>query len=51
MVWLVFGFNAGSSLAVDANIGLIALNTHLAAISAVVGYLLITNFWQTCAPH
>ena len=40
-----FGFNAGSSLAVDANIGLIALNTHLAAISAVVGYLLITKLF------
>lgn len=35
-----FGFNAGSTLKVDVNLGLIALNTHLAAASGAVGAVL-----------
>lgn len=35
-----FGFNAGSTLSSSANIGLIALNTQLAATAAAVGLLI-----------
>ena len=35
-----FGFNAGSTLKVDVNLGLIALNTHLAAAAGAVGAVL-----------
>ena len=35
-----FGFNAGSTLAANADIGKIALNTHLAACAGAVGYML-----------
>ena len=36
-----FGFNAGSTLSITGNIGLIALNTFMAAVSAVVCYTLV----------
>ena len=35
-----FGFNAGSTLKVDVSLGLIALNTHLAAAAGAVGAVL-----------
>lgn len=35
-----FGFNAGSTLKVDVNLGLIALNTHLAASAGALGAIL-----------
>ncbi|MBF7730170.1 ammonium transporter [Pseudomonas sp. N040] len=35
-----FGFNAGSTLKVDVNLGLIALNTHLAAAAGALGAIL-----------
>lgn len=35
-----FGFNGGSRLAADASIGAIALNTHMAGVSGLVGALL-----------
>ncbi|MGE8502720.1 ammonium transporter [Pseudomonas berkeleyensis] len=35
-----FGFNAGSNLEVSTSLGLIALNTHLAAVSGAIGALL-----------
>lgn len=38
-----FGFNAGSTLAVDDRIGQIALNTHLAACSGAIGYLILAR--------
>lgn len=38
-----FGFNAGSTLAAGTDLGKIALNTHLAACSGAVGYMLITR--------
>ena len=38
-----FGFNAGSTLSITGNIGLIAVNTFVAAISAVVSYMLISK--------
>ncbi|PYE40768.1 Amt family ammonium transporter [Psychrobacter fozii] len=38
-----FGFNAGSALSITGNIGLIAVNTFVAAISAVVSYMLISK--------
>lgn len=34
-----FGFNAGSNLAVSSSLGLIALNTHLAALCGAIGAL------------
>ncbi|MEX2516132.1 MAG: ammonium transporter [Gammaproteobacteria bacterium] len=38
ILWLGwFGFNAGSTVAADASIGLIALNTHLSAAAGAVG--------------
>lgn len=41
ILWLAwFGFNAGSTVAADVSIGRIALNTHLAACSAAVAYML-----------
>nr|WP_317622836.1 ammonium transporter [Thiohalophilus sp.] len=41
ILWLGwFGFNAGSTASADASIGLIALNTHLAAAAGAVGALL-----------
>lgn len=41
ILWLGwFGFNAGSTTAAETGIGLIALNTHLAAASGAVGALL-----------
>ncbi|MBB1520085.1 ammonium transporter [Aquipseudomonas guryensis] len=41
ILWLGwFGFNAGSTLAINASIGLIALNTHLAAACGAVGAML-----------
>ncbi len=36
-----FGFNAGSTLAVDERIGQIMLNTHLSGAAGVVGFVLI----------
>ena len=40
ILWLGwFGFNAGSTTAADTSIGLIALNTHLAAAAGAVGAL------------
>lgn len=38
-----FGFNAGSTLSVTGDIGLIAVNTFVAAVSAVVSYMLIAR--------
>lgn len=38
-----FGFNAGSTLSVTGNIGLIAVNTFVAAVSAVVSYIIISR--------
>ncbi len=38
-----FGFNAGSTLSITGNIGLIAVNTFVAAVSAVVSYILISK--------
>lgn len=38
-----FGFNAGSSLDASANLGKIALNTHLSAASAVLAMLCIAK--------
>ena len=38
-----FGFNAGSTLSITGNIGLIAVNTFVAAVSAVVSYMLISR--------
>lgn len=35
-----FGFNAGSNLEVSSSLGLIALNTHLAAVAGALGALL-----------
>ncbi|MDZ7803380.1 ammonium transporter [Thiohalophilus sp.] len=41
ILWLGwFGFNAGSTASAEASIGLIALNTHLAAAAGAVGALL-----------
>ena len=41
-----FGFNAGSTLSITGNIGLIALNTFMSAVSAVVCYTLICFFMK-----
>ena len=42
ILWLGwFGFNAGSTLAVTQDIGLIALNTHLSAAAGAVGAMLV----------
>jgi len=38
-----FGFNAGSTLSITGNIGLIAVNTFVAAVSAVVSYMIISR--------
>jgi Amt family ammonium transporter len=38
-----FGFNAGSTVAANSSIGKIALNTHLAACSGALGYMLISK--------
>ena len=38
-----FGFNAGSTLSITGNIGLITVNTFIAAVSAVVSYMLISR--------
>lgn len=38
-----FGFNAGSTLSITGNIGLIAVNTFLSAVSAVVCYMVISK--------
>jgi len=41
ILWLGwFGFNAGSTVSADASIGLIALNTHIAAAAGVTGAML-----------
>lgn len=41
ILWLGwFGFNAGSTVSADISIGLIALNTHLAAAAGVTGAML-----------
>jgi ammonium transporter, Amt family len=41
ILWLAwFGFNAGSTVTADVSIGRIALNTHLAACTAAVAYML-----------
>lgn len=41
ILWLGwFGFNAGSTVAADESIGLIALNTHLASAAGAVGALI-----------
>ncbi|MEO4047885.1 ammonium transporter [Pseudomonas sp. CAU 1711] len=41
ILWLGwFGFNAGSTLAMTADLGLIALNTHLAAAAGALGAVL-----------
>jgi len=41
-----FGFNAGSTLAANVDIGKIALNTHLAACSGALGYMLTTKIFK-----
>lgn len=38
-----FGFNAASTLSITGNIGLITVNTFVAAISAVMSYMLIAK--------
>lgn len=38
-----FGFNAGSTLSITGDIGLIAVNTFVAAVSAVMSYILISK--------
>ncbi len=43
-LWLGwFGFNAGSTVAADASIGKIALNTHLAGCAATAGTIILRN--------
>jgi ammonium transporter, Amt family len=45
ILWLGwFGFNAGSTIEADVSIGLIALNTHLAAAAGATGALLTMHF-------
>ena len=39
-----FGFNAGSTLAVEERIGQIMLNTHLSGAAGVVGFVIIQLF-------
>ncbi len=41
-----FGFNAGSTLAANVDIGKIALNTHLAACAGALGYMLTTRLYK-----
>ncbi len=41
-----FGFNAGSTLVASPDIGKIVLNTHLAACSGALGYLLSTRLFK-----
>ena len=41
-----FGFNAGSTLAAGLDIGKIALNTHLAACTGALGYMLTTKLFK-----
>lgn len=41
-----FGFNAGSTLAANLDIGKIALNTHLAACAGALGYMLTAKVFQ-----
>ncbi len=41
-----FGFNAGSTLAANMDLGKIALNTHLAACAGAVGYMFSTRLFQ-----
>ena len=44
ILWLAwFGFNAGSTLTSSGNLGKIMLNTHLAGVSAVTAYLVISG--------
>lgn len=38
-----FGFNAGSTLSITGNIGLIVVNTFVAAVSSVVCYMVISK--------
>jgi ammonium transporter, Amt family len=40
-----FGFNAGSTLAANMDIGKIALNTHLAACSGALGYMFTSRLF------
>ncbi len=40
-----FGFNAGSTFSITGNIGLITVNTFVAAISAVMSYMLIAKIF------
>lgn len=45
ILWLGwFGFNAGSTVEADVSIGMIALNTHLAAAAGATGALLTMHF-------
>lgn len=47
ILWLGwFGFNAGSTVSADVSIGLIALNTHLAAAAGAAGALLMTRLFH-----
>lgn len=41
-----FGFNAGSTLAANIDIGKIALNTHLSACAGALGYMLTTKVFK-----
>jgi ammonium transporter, Amt family len=41
-----FGFNAGSTLEANIDIGKIALNTHLAACSGALGYMITTKLFK-----
>lgn len=41
-----FGFNAGSTLEANTSLGKIALNTHLAACSGALGYMLMSKLYQ-----
>lgn len=38
-----FGFNAGSTLSITGDIGLIVVNTFISAISGVIGYMILSR--------
>lgn len=47
ILWLGwFGFNGGSTVAADASIGKINLNTHLAAASGALAAVLLAQIWM-----
>lgn len=47
ILWFAwFGFNAGSTLVANADIGKIALNTHLAACAAAVSSMILSSLFR-----